>query len=214
MISSALLMLLSLLSSVQLSAAESERCLLPEMRKKLDVERLSNTSWYTGLQTKDITASAITCVRFSNFTSTTSGFGVVLTEHGDRLVQFENHFNYVKNGIYRVSKSERELDHAEYVRESNGLDEKTVLRIDHVVADGNQVFLTDYKNYIAGFICPPDPIIDNEHRFVWGFFPSPNPTLSQIAAFMNVLHDAGISTHFHSSTCSETNWSQSLQIPK
>ncbi|XP_039265431.2 uncharacterized protein LOC120341064 [Styela clava] len=214
MISSSLLLLLQLLSPVLLSEAASHGCRLPEMRKKLDVERLSNTSWYTGLQTNDITASAITCVRFSNFTSTTSGFRVILTEHGDRFVQFENYFNYVKDGIYRISKPDKELDHAEYVRELNGPDEKTVLRIDHVIADENQVFLTDYKNYIAGFICPPDPTFDDEHRFVWGFFPSPNPTLSQIAAFMNVLHDAGISTHFHSSTCSETNWSQSLQIPK
>nr|XP_039272210.1 uncharacterized protein LOC120346509 [Styela clava] len=137
------------------------RCRLPEASSKLDFEKLSKTSWYSGLQSNDITASMLSCIRLSNFTSTESGYRVVVKEH--------------------VS--------------------------DNFLGGGHDVHMTDYKNYIASFVCPPGGISDKEHQMIWGFFPSPNPTLSQIAAYLNVLHQLGISVNFHASTCSNRDWS-------
>nr|XP_039274170.1 uncharacterized protein LOC120348113 [Styela clava] len=212
MFRSFLLLVLSLSLQFISTSSESQKCHLLKVRKEIDVEKLSKTSWYTGLQTADVVASMLSCTRFSNFTYTNSGFRVVVTEHGSRYVQFGLHFNRDENGIYHLSKSDRGINHAEHISEMDEHDNEAVLDMDQLLAGGNFVFVTDYENYFASFLCPPGGISDHEHRMIRGFFPSPNSILSQVAAFINVLHGVGISAKFYPSTCSETNWSQELPI--
>ncbi|XP_039265526.1 uncharacterized protein LOC120341149 [Styela clava] len=188
------------------TASISQRCHLPKVTNELDAEKLIGTTWYAGLQTNDIAASMISCARFNNFTSTNSSFGILLTEHGVRFVQFGVHFNNDGNGTYLLSKSDRKHNHAKHESEMNAMDRKAVLDMDNFFDNGDHVFLTDYENYFAIFICPPNGVAGKGHRLVWGCFSNPTPTLSQVAAFINVLHEVGISANFHASTCSETNW--------
>ncbi|XP_077970205.1 uncharacterized protein LOC120331299 [Styela clava] len=199
------LLLITLHLSLTLSVL-CEECKLP-VGREVDVKKLFKTSWYSGLQTDDFTSSILTCVRFSNFTSTDSGFRVVSTEHGDRYVEFPIHFNIHKNGIYHQSKANDETTaHSEHTRETNGKHNAAISEMEKNFFTGNFVFLTDYKNYFAAFLCPTIIKSDEELRMIWGFFPSSNPTLKQIAAFSNTLYDQEISATFHPSTCSERDW--------
>nr|XP_039266000.1 uncharacterized protein LOC120341538 [Styela clava] len=209
--SSTLLLLLTL-SSTFLSIA-SQRCRLPNVRMELDVKKLSKLSWYTGLETNDIT-SIISCIKYENFTSTKSGFRTVLTERVIRYINFGIQYDYDENGIYHLRESDREMDHAQHIRGMNGLEDQALLDMDHLIATGNYVYLTDYKNYFAGFLCPSDGTSHDDQQIIWGCFPSPNPTLSQVAAFINVLQEVGIFANFHASTCSETDWSRDVLIEK
>nr|XP_039274059.1 uncharacterized protein LOC120348014 isoform X1 [Styela clava] len=188
------------------TASESQICYLPQAME-LDVEMLPKTSWYSGLHTDDITASMLSCIRLNNFTCTASGFGLVSKEHGVRYVEFEFHFEYDGDGIYHPRKSDAEYIHAEHEKEMNGLDKEVVVDMDNFLINGKAVFLTDYKNYLAILQCPRDGSVDKEYRLIRGFFPSSNPDLSQVAVFINALHEMGISAKFYASTCSETDWS-------
>ncbi|XP_077976770.1 uncharacterized protein LOC120335504 isoform X3 [Styela clava] len=161
------------------TVAESQICYLPRAME-LNVEKLIQTMWYSGLQTDDI-ASMLSCVRFSNFTSTESGFKVITEEHGVSTVEFDLNIDYGVDGTYRLRESQK----------------------DNFLTNGNSVYLTDYENYLTLFLCPSNGIADKEHRMIRGFFPSPNPTLSQVAAFINALHEIGIFAKFYASTCSE-----------
>ncbi|XP_077971446.1 uncharacterized protein LOC120346509 [Styela clava] len=142
------------------------RCRLPEASSKLDFEKLSKTSWYSGLQSNDITASMLSCIRLSNFTSTESGYRVVVKEHGIRYLKFELHFNWHKEGYYDLSKSDKEDNHDEHMREMNGLHNERVSDMDNFLGGGHDVHMTDYKNYIASFVCPPGGISDKEHQMI------------------------------------------------
>ncbi|XP_077976244.1 uncharacterized protein LOC144432075 [Styela clava] len=203
-----LFFLVLLASNALLStASELQKC-YPQVRMEIDAHKLSKTTWYTGLQTNDAVASIIPCARLTNFTATESGFGVLVKERGVRFVQLGLCFSLRENGIYYLTKSDNENDQPAINREMNGLHDKVLLDIEEYLAEGYPTFLTDYENYFAVFDCPPNLLADEAHRMIWGYFPSPNPTLSQVAAFINVLHDVGISANFQASTCSETNWSQ------
>ncbi|XP_039265849.2 uncharacterized protein LOC120341413 [Styela clava] len=208
MLSRVLIFILTLSNALLSTASELQRCYLPETSIKIDVEKLSEMTWYTGLQTNDIAASIISCARLTNFATTESGFDVVLKERGVRFVEFDLRFTLGRNGIYYMDKSNKEINHLEHLRSMHGIHNQAVLDMDDFLADGHPAFLSDYENYIAVFVCPPNGLADEGHRMIWGYFPSPNPTLSQVAAFMNVLHDVGISAKFHASTCDETNWNQ------
>nr|XP_039265850.1 uncharacterized protein LOC120341413 isoform X2 [Styela clava] len=176
MLTRVLIFILTSSNALLSTASELQRCYLPETKTKIDVEKLSEMTWYTGLQTNDIAASIISCARLNNFATTESGFDVVLKERGLRFVEYDLRFTLGRNGIYYMDKSNKEINHLEHLRSMHGIYNQAVL--------------------------------DMAHQMIWGYFPSPNPTLSQIAAFVNVLHDVGISAKFHASTCDETNWNQ------
>ncbi|XP_077976769.1 uncharacterized protein LOC120335504 isoform X2 [Styela clava] len=194
--------LLILMVSIALTStvAESQICYLPRAME-LNVEKLIQTTWYSGLRTDDI-ASMLSCVRFSNFTSTESGFKVITEEQGVSTVEFDLNIDYGVDGTYRLRESQKEYFHEGHVK-MNGLDSETVMDMDNFLTNGNSVYLTDYENYLTLFLCPSNGIADKEHRMIRGFFPSPNPTLSQVAAFINALHEIGIFAKFYASTCSE-----------
>ncbi|XP_077970181.1 uncharacterized protein LOC120331764 [Styela clava] len=203
----ALTLLILMSSSYVILSAPFENCQLPHNRE-LDIDKLSNSSWYVGLQTKDIASNILTCDRLNNFTSTDSGFSFVVKEHNYRDVEFVVHMNWNKNRNYHMSRKEDGAElYAAHAREMNGNYNAAIRAMDDYFFIADWLFLTDYTNYFAVFLCPTMKFCDTDLHIVWGYFPSPTPTLKQIAAFYNALHDQGISAKFHVSDCSEMNWS-------
>nr|XP_039256203.1 uncharacterized protein LOC120332928 isoform X1 [Styela clava] len=138
-------------------SSSSSRCFLPEMESELDLNKLLGTTWYVGLQTNDIMASEVNCVKLNNFTKTMGGLSLISEEHGEgtTVVKYGVHFIRQGPGLYSVDRKQDEDSllashklefHNDYTKAVNDMDENEILR-------KNTVISTDYINYFAFIGC-------------------------------------------------------------
>ncbi|XP_039256204.2 uncharacterized protein LOC120332928 isoform X2 [Styela clava] len=155
-------------------SSSSSRCFLPEMESELDLNKLLGTTWYVGLQTNDIMASEVTCVKLNNFTKTMSGLSLISEEHGEgtTVVKYGVHFIRQGPGLYSVDRKQDE---------------------DSLLASHKLEFHNDYTKAVN----------DMGKWNIWTYFPNSTPSVNNVVAFYNKLTELEISTTFHLSLCPE-----------
>nr|XP_039260645.1 uncharacterized protein LOC120336919 [Styela clava] len=81
-------------------------------------------------------------------------------------------------------------------KENNTLDTVVYNLVKEDLEKDDIIFISDYLNYQVGILCT----LQGEW-VIWGYFPTPKPTVSNVVAFYNEMHRLGISTRFHISKC-------------
>ncbi|XP_039255601.2 uncharacterized protein LOC120332426 [Styela clava] len=192
-----------LLALYHSSVISGEKCFLPHGQPNLDFKKISETSWFVGLQTHDALATKVQCVKLDNFTTTITGFKFIAEEYGDGPVDVKYSVNFVRrgaNGLYSFDKQKDEISLISSHRLIFQNDyTKKVHDTDNDELTGNGVvFWTDYKNYFALIECR-----NNGGWIIWVYFPSITPSVTNLVALYNKLHEIGVSTTFHISRCSK-----------
>nr|XP_039255602.1 uncharacterized protein LOC120332426 isoform X2 [Styela clava] len=101
-----------LLALYHTSVISGEKCFLPHGQPNLDFKKISETSWFVGLQTHDALATKVQCVKLDNFTTTITGFKFIAEEYGDGPVDVKYSVNFVRrgaNGLYSFDKQKDEI---------------------------------------------------------------------------------------------------------
>nr|XP_039260771.1 uncharacterized protein LOC120337117 [Styela clava] len=188
------------------SLAFTEKCSLPIPQEDPDISKMTDTVWYLGVQTNDPVAADVTCVRVYNITKSSAGFNAATDEFGagsDRT-DFISHFTRQSLGVYHENNEDEPSLEAAHEHTLEGKFNAEARKMDdEILLKDDNVFLTDYANYLTVMQCPAEG-----KWIILNYFKQPQPSLDSVIKFYNKLHELGVSARFHASRCNEKDFTE------
>ncbi|XP_039261937.2 uncharacterized protein LOC120338071 [Styela clava] len=182
------------------SSTTQLKCELPETVPELDVDKLTYTKWYTGLQTDDPASNNVKCEEIVSMTKTSNGYDSVLRSYTEskKFVEWTSHLIRQRAGVFKETRLDGDVTMMNAYAQ---LENKTLNTVVYnLVRDDLEkdeiMFISDYRNYQAGILCTLQG-----QWIIRVYFPSPTPTVTNVVAFFNEMHRLGISTRLLLSEC-------------